>query len=255
MTYVITFKGLRPSSRTDGIKWTLSTIEESAPSGTNGDPTTWATVESFPIADYPDPASPPTFDRTTDLATLLPGWYRVRFNDPGAGVQYTSPRYFDSELFRPSTRMVAAYIKNRTVDSNNNYLGDFTSATVVTDAEVEELITVAKQRVLRKLDADPNEPIPVESHLAITSAIALYTAMLVELTKFSEQIQTNRSPYPHLFDLWKEMWPDLVEDVTGVPPTDTSGGSKSVWDLVATQSNTAHYAFPDPATVNWETAF
>lgn len=255
MTFVIPFRGYRPSPRSDGIKWINAHAQEAAP-GAQNEPGAFATVESIPIPDYPDPTNPPVLNLTTDLGTLRPGWYRLRFTDTGTGEEFTAPRWWGAEGYRPSTRQVALHIKNRTVDDLNNFIGDFTDETVVTGDEVEELIVKAEQRILRRLDVDSNEVIPTESHQAISEVIALYAAMLVELTKFGEQIQANRSPYIHLRDLFIDQMKELLEDVRGIAATDDGGGgSKSVWDLVATQENEASFAFPDPFRVNWETQF
>ena len=253
MTWVVRFKGVRPTPRDDGVLWTHARIQEATDN--LGEPGAFTDVETFPITTYPDPTNPPTLNITTDSANLLPGWYRVRFNDAGSGIEFTAPRYFSSVGFRPSTRQVAIHIKNRTVDENNNYIGDFTATTAVTKDEVEELIVKAEQRVLRKLDTDPNVPIPSESHQGVSELVALYAAMLVELTKFGEQIQANRSPYIHLRDLFNEQFPEVVTDVTGESPPVSGSGSLSVWDLVATQDNTPQWGFPDPETVNWDSKF
>lgn len=256
MSFVISIKNLRPSGRQDNILWTAATIEQSADA--DGVPTGgFSTVETFPITTYPDPTEPPTLALTTDQATAIPGWYRVKFTDPGPGIEYTAPLFFDVNRYRPSTKRVASYIDNRTVDTNNNYQHDFTDTTIVTKDTVEELISTSEEYVLRKLDQDPNVVIPVESQQAVSNLIALYAAMLVELTKFSEQIQANRSPYPFLKQLFDEQWPTVVEDVTGIAPDTGTGGTSAtnVWDLVASGSQTVSFAFPTPDLVNWDTKF
>lgn len=256
MAFVITFRGYRPSPRFDAVKWTTALIEQSAVTAGTGEPVSFVQIDSKPITDYPDPTDPPTLDFTTQLATELPGWYRIVFRDSFASTQATAPVLFTSESYRPSLRDVGTYILNRTADSNNNYLGTFTDDTTPTADEVEAIIFKSEQRILQKLDVDPNEPIPTESQRAVADAVALHSAMLVELTKFSEQIQTNRSPYQYLKTLWDELWPDLVKDVRGeTPGTGTGGGSLSVWDLVASQFGEPSYAFPTLDLVNWDTHF
>jgi len=44
------------------------------------------------------------------------------------------------DQFKPDTAEVAVFIKNRTVDENNKFLGDFDDTTIVTGDEVESLI-------------------------------------------------------------------------------------------------------------------
>jgi hypothetical protein len=252
MSFVVRFRGVRPSGRDDAVKWVNATIEQAA--DVDGMAGAFTAVETFAITTYPDAANPPTLDFTTDLATLRPGWYRVRFNDPGAGVEYTSPRIFSQETIRPSTRDVAVHILNRTVDNQNNYLGDFTADTAVTDEDVEGLITKAQSRIMSKIDVDPNVAIPTESQQAVSDLIALYAAMLVELTKYGEQIQANRSPYEHLRDLFNTQLQELTVDIQGASALTDTGHAKSLWDLVAVQSNTPHWAFDDPETFNWNSS-
>jgi hypothetical protein len=57
--------------------------------------------------------------------------------------------------FRPTTEEVAAFIKNRTDDGNNNFLGDFDYDTVVTADEVNLLIDQTGELVLAALRWDP----------------------------------------------------------------------------------------------------
>jgi hypothetical protein len=216
----------------------------------DGEPTGgFTTIETYVIPDYADPANPPYMSLTTNNGTFIPGWYRIRFNDAGPGEEYTSPLFYDAISYRPSTRDVAVHIKNRTVDNLNNFVGDFTTTTVVTAQEVEELILKGEQRVLRRLDVDPNEPIPTESHEAIKNLIALYAAMLVELTKFSEQVTTNRSPYPQLKVLFDEQLAELREDVRGIVEDDPGG--------TGVGSGMAVFTFPEDAggMINWQTRF
>jgi hypothetical protein len=168
------------------------------------------------------------------------------------------PDEFDPR-FRPTTAAVASYIKNRTVDANNHYVGDFNSTTTVTDTEVNELIDQAGDMVLAALRWDPTAPAPTipDSNIpAARALIALLTACFVELTKFSEQVARQVSPFPQLKELFDGMLAQKQADL-GIQPPSTGGGSSglSLWDLIASQYGLAFFNFPEDQMVNWQTAF
>lgn len=154
--------------------------------------------------------------------------------------------------FAPTTAQVASYIKNRTVDKNNNYVGDFTDETVVTNEEVIRLIDLAGPMVLSALRwiEDPAPSIPADNWPTVTSLIALLAASLVELTKFSEQVARQVSPYPQLNELFNTM---VKQKQSELGIVDTSGGDHTtIPDLIALQSGTPVYDFPEPDNVNWD---
>lgn len=161
------------------------------------------------------------------------------------------------ERFRPETIDVAAFIKNRTVDDSNDFIGDFTADTVVTGDEVNRLIDESGEMVLAALrwDAalDP-APIPDDNIPAVRSLIALFTACFVEVTKFSEQIARQVSPFPYLKQMFDQMLAQKQAEL-GITPPSTGGGSGglSLVDLIANQYGRAIYAFPDEPQVNWTT--
>lgn len=158
------------------------------------------------------------------------------------------------DQFRPETTDVAVFIKNRTVDQNNNYVGDFNASTVVTGDEVDELIDQVGSLVLSALRWDPlaAEPtIPEDNWPAVQTLIALLAACAVEVTKFSEQVARQVSPYPYL----KEMFDGMLlqkQGELGIMPPDAQG--VNLYDLIARQSGKAQFAFPDDPMVGWRTA-
>lgn len=157
------------------------------------------------------------------------------------------------DQFTPSTQEVAGYIKNRTVDGNNQYLGDFTPDTVVTDTEVESLIAMAEPMVLAALQWDPAVPNIVGSNVdAARALIAMLSAILVELTKYSEQIARGVSPYTPLRELFDDL---LAQKQLELGIVSREQGRIGLWDLVASQSGLPHFDFPDDPMVNWQTAF
>jgi len=162
---------------------------------------------------------------------------------------------FDDK-FRPTTGDVAVYIKNRTVDDTNHFLGDFGPTTIVTDTEVEHLIDLSGPMVLAALRWDPTvtpPTIPDDNIPATMSLIALLTAAFVEVTKFSEQIARQVSPYPYLKEQFDSMLAAKQGDLGIV--SSSGGGGLSLTDLIASQYGLAQYLFPSDPMVNWQTAF
>ena len=160
------------------------------------------------------------------------------------------------EFFTPTTAEVAVNIKNRTVDENNNFVGDFDDTTIVKVSEVETIIQMAGPMVLAALRWDPTaeEPtIPEDNYPAVKSLIALYSAIVVEVTKFSEQIARQVSPYPYLKELFDGMLGQKQGELGIIPPK--TSGSLTLVDLIAAQFGQAIYSFPDDPMVNWNTAF
>jgi hypothetical protein len=162
--------------------------------------------------------------------------------------------------FRPTTKQVGVFIKNRTVDRNNNYVGDFTPDTVVTDLEVNMLIDLAGPMVLSSLrwTEDPEPSIPDENFPTVIALVALLAACFVEVTKFSEQIARQVSPYPQLKQMFDDM---LKQKQSELGIADTTGGNHvTIPDLIALGSGTATLYFPENLTpsvwieaVNWDT--
>jgi hypothetical protein len=157
--------------------------------------------------------------------------------------------------FKPTTAQVAVFVKNRTV-VNNVYLGDFTTETAVTAAEVDSLIEQAGGLVLSACRWDPTlGTIPPDNYEAVKTLIAMLTAILIELTKYSEQVARGVSPYTYLKEVFDGMLSQKQAELGIMPPSDGGGGGLNLWDLVSNQYGRAIFVFPDPDTVNWETAY
>jgi|SRR3954447_17180590 hypothetical protein len=158
--------------------------------------------------------------------------------------------------FRPTTLDVAVFIKNRTVDDTNHFLGDFTPQTIVTDTEVEHLIDLSGPMVLAALRWDDSvtpPTIPDDNIDAVKSLIALLTSTFVEVSKFSEQIARQVSPYQYLKQQFDDMLAQKQGDL-GIVNAGGGTGSITLTDLIASQYGLADYAFPDDPMVNWNTA-
>lgn len=250
--FVVNFNDYKPSPRPT-LKWTQAVIQEAPITAGTGEPGSWVDVETKIIPNYLDPQDPPYMSFETELATQVPGWFRIIFKDATGDQEFTAPRLFrGTASYRPSTKAVAVHIKNRTVDKTGNYIGDFTDDTIVTREEVEELAARSESRIVRVFDLDPDVSIPTESQEAVTELVALHTAMLVELTKFSEQVARNTSPYPQLKELFDEMLLEVKTDVLGIEATTTT-------DVLPIYpgSKVAQYTFPDDTggMIKWETQF
>jgi hypothetical protein len=159
--------------------------------------------------------------------------------------------------FRPTTLDVAVFIKNRTVDDTNHFLGDFGPTTIVSDVEVEHLIDLSGPMVLAALRWNPlvtPPTIPDDNIDAVKSLIALLTATFVEVSKFSEQIARQVSPYQYLKQQFDDMLAQKQGDL-GIVNAGGGTGSITLTDLIASQYGLADYAFPPDPMVNWQTAF
>lgn len=231
------------------------------------DPSTGVTIVPSTSAGITQPR-PGTYRWTFTIPTV--GTYMVRWDNQAGGIAEeflvvrasavvvpTLPS--DVSEFTPSTREVAAFIKNRTVDEFNNFVGDFTNETTVTAEEVAKIVDQAEELVLRRLKLPPAPeapPLPQETVEAVRNLIALLSASIVELTKFGEQIQTGRSPYPQLRELFDMMLGWLATDILGETPGDAGAGGLSLWDLIQAGSGTAYFNFPENVgQVSWGTKF
>jgi hypothetical protein len=95
-------------------------------------------------------------------------------------------------------RMVAALLRTRTRDANGVELGEWTTTTQPTLAEVQELIVSAQEQVASEIHASE---IPANVVAAARQAVVLRTALLIEDSHFSEQIGSGDSPFLQLREL------------------------------------------------------
>jgi hypothetical protein len=133
----------------------------------------------------------------------------------------------------PSPSDVGAVLRSRTKDTNGNELGTFTSDTRPTDGQVNELIETAVAGLSSDVGTVPDKLQDAARRLA-----AIGTAMLVELSFFSEQINTDRSPYDRLKDWYDERFARLKKQIEDVNAGGDVGGTDSNEDLLPV------YSFP-----------
>lgn len=126
---------------------------------------------------------------------------------------------------------VAALLRARTQDNTDVEVGQWTTGTRPTLVEVERILAMAQANVLGKTGS-LDELVCATADDILTQAaflVALLAAMLVELSYFPEQVNSDRSAYTHYKDLWDTAVVDLVEAVAecaagGVEPSPESGG-------------------------------
>jgi hypothetical protein len=278
---VVSMKDFIPPSRSDGLPWTTIRIEEAAAS--TG---TWTQIASQVLTPVDsDPRYPMPRDWTVTNATLAPGvgWYRVRFGDAANQTsEYSDPVLNSPKKWVPDLREVAVHIRARTVERNtNNFAGVFTNMTRPSDDEAWEAIDLAEDDVIAETGALDPTWISPEGNKAVRSLIALRAAMIIERSYYSEQIGTNKSPYPALERDWERRLPGIVaaiaEDKAGsiVPgdAADPGGGGPVATDAdhvvgagsrvltklgVWVGSGDAQFTMPDEApggTITGETKF
>lgn len=239
MSYVVSFIDYVPTPRFDAHPWTQVKIEE-AP--TQDGPWSVLETQNLPSPDT-DPAHPIARSFTTELATLPEGWYRVTFLDStGDFREPTTPvqNVPEEELpYKPTVSDVGAQIVSRTRDSVGNVLGTFSALTTPTDTQVRVLIDQATNEITAGLDTD----LPQGAWKSVRQAIAVLAAMKVELSFFSDQVNTNRSIYPQLSDQYKSLLPQVEKAVVREEEEERTGE----FGMAVRPS----YDFPDSG--GWET--
>lgn len=134
--------------------------------------------------------------------------------------------------YTPTVETVAAHIRARTKTQGGKEAGTFNPAAAWDDGSGDGTRPTAEQvqelidRVVGRMAGTIGEDIPENRWEEASSAASLRTAMFVELTFWPEQVNTGRSTYPQLRDLWKEEWEDLLTAM-GIS-TDAGGGAVSI---------------------------
>lgn len=138
----------------------------------------------------------------------------------------------DSFPIETSADAVAAILRTRTKDDDGNESGVFSADTRPTLAQVEEILAEAKRVVVSAIGTDE----PCEQDLADTAATLAHqrAVLMIELSYFPEQINTNRSPYDQIKSLYDQDIKSLVEAVaercgTGIGEPGVSG-QLPLWD-------------------------
>ena len=131
-------------------------------------------------------------------------------------------------FWTPAVDNVAGLLRTRPRTRAGVNPGTFTSETKPTDQEVLDLAAQAVEDV----SSDVGVPIPESSYGRAKSVATIRTAMLVELSYFPEQINSGRSPYPQLKELYDERIKSLVTVIEeGDGETPGSADQDPEWDF------------------------
>lgn len=213
---VVSFPSTTPPARFDNNPWTQARIQEATSSIGP-----WTTIEtkSLSPADT-DPSHPIERQLTTELATLVEGWYRIIFVDATADESQPTSAIQNvisvlSEI-RPSVAKLSSLMRARTEGEFANQ-GVFNDQTVPTADEADDLIDDATDLVLIKLG--PN--IPFDLTRQASKAVLFKAAALVELTYTPEQATDDNSAYARYQAQYDETMAALITAMN----KDTPGGS------------------------------
>jgi hypothetical protein len=232
---VVTFRDYVPIPRYDNKPFTHVLVYEAA---TRDGP--WTEIADLPLIPVDaDPRNPQSRNLTVETATLDEGWYYLLFKDVDNDQQLpTEPvhnRPTDTLPYMPLVSDVGALLNSRTKDKNGNYAGTFTADTRPTFEQVSQLIQQAADDITAGLDTD----IPEGAWRFVKEAIKTRAAMLVELSFYSDQVNTQRSVYPQLQEDLKELLPQIERSVIR-EEEEATGGEFGL----ATRPS---YGFPEPS--------
>lgn len=119
--------------------------------------------------------------------------------------------------FTPTAADIGAILRARTKDSSGAEIGTFNASTRPTGTQVESLIADAVREVESAMGTDSpcedGSDIQTSIYGKAKAAAKIYTAMLVELSHFPEQVESGRSPYDQLEKLWNSRVASLTEMV------------------------------------------
>lgn len=201
-----TFTDQRPPARIDAQAWNRVRVEEATdPEGT------WSTlvIQTFVTPDA-DPTDPVARDIVVS-SEHAEAYYRLTFLDSDSDTSGPGEPFFDSgyrvdaDFASPTLSEVGGFLRARTKDSNGAEQGTFTVNTRPTNTQVESLIDQAVGVVAVRVGALAERLRPRATHLA-----ALYTALLIEISYFPEQLEGDDSAYGRIKELYDEGMASLV---------------------------------------------
>ena len=212
-----TLYGAQPPGRADGTAWDRVRVEESA---TKDGAYTAVVTQAIAIDATPETPDPINITFQSALST---GWFRLVFLDPSNNESPPTEPVLDdgsdtpTSVSRPNTQAVANLLTTRTRTVGGEVIGDFSAATTPTKAQVESRIAEAYNFVIGRF-GDIDDPF---LSAKATHLIAIYSAMMVELSYYPEQINNDRSPYRELKKLFDDGMDELYE--TLFPEADDGG--------------------------------
>lgn len=131
--------------------------------------------------------------------------------------------------YTPDVAAVAAFIRARTKTQGGAEAGTFNPAASWENGSGEgtrptaEGVATEIDNALGRISNIIGQDVPEAHRDAARRLAALRAAMLVELTYWPEQVNTGRSTYPQLKELFDEEWEDLLTSM-GIA-TDEGGGA------------------------------
>jgi hypothetical protein len=213
---VVSFPSTTPPARFDNNPWTQVRIQESA--FATGP---WTTIQTKTLSPVDtNPAYPLERALTTELATLVEGWYRLIFVDATADESQPTSSIKNtisvlSEI-RPSVARLSSIMRARTEGPFSNQ-GVFNAQTSPTADQADDLIDDAVDLVLIKLG--PN--IPSSLTRQASRAVTFKAAALIELTYYPEQANDDNSAY----SLYQAQYDETMAALITSMNSDTPGGS------------------------------
>lgn len=155
--------------------------------------------------------------------TVLSDFYLIKWDGGGTdAVEELRVTAAPSSVvgYRPSAHDVAVLERSRTrTDSGEQ--GEFTPDTRPTLEQVEDTIKAAAEQVASVLGPE----VPAAAAGMARGLVTLYSAMLVELTYFPEQVVSNRSPYAQFKQLFDDALPRVLEAVKEASEGDIEPGT------------------------------
>lgn len=207
---VVNLADYRPSPRFDEEAWTQARIEQS-----DAEDGAWSALQTIVLDPVDaDPENPLTRSFSAEYDSAGGEWFRVVFIDEDGDEEPTNPLQVTGPSYRPLVGDVAALIRTRTKPRDGQeYLGTFNENTTPTADQVESLISQAVGAVDGTVG-----PVSDALEARAGNVAAIYAAMLVELSYFPEQIDTDRSPYEKLKELYDQALSGLLAATLGNSP-------------------------------------
>jgi hypothetical protein len=239
MSRIMTFEDYVPLARGDEVPWTIANIEVSE-NGADG----WSLIDSIGLLPYDeDPMDPKPRTLTTSEASDIRGlWYRVVFLDDQGFYQAPTEPIQDvdqtTQNYWPTVRQVAQRITSRTRMQFGDLAGTFNDQTTPTATQVEGVIA---ETITEVADTIGNV-VPAQLIDDASAVAALKAAMQVELSFFSDQVNTGRSIYPQLE---KQYTAALASLATSIRQAESVGGDGAVIDTSPSR-RASMGGFPEP---------
>jgi hypothetical protein len=196
--YLVSIEDVTPPARADKNPWTEAVIAEGE--AIDGPWTDLATLAISPVDANPEYPAVRSFSA---VAQLSHGWYRLTFRDAVGGDYAMNALPLFPKVFAPTIADVALLVRARTVKKGTmEQLGTFTLDTRPTAVEVQGLIAkaVAAVSAIAVVTVDS----PPAAILEARNLAALYAAMLLELSYFPEQTNSEQSAYDNLEALYEK---------------------------------------------------